>query len=626
MSLLGALSNAMSGLAVAQHALDVTANNISNMNTEGYSRKLVSQEAVIVDGRGAGAQARDPARAVDDYLTLRVMAQASETGRSETLSEFHDSVQARLFGAPGEADRGLGKLLGNLAVAAGNLAANPSQSSQASAVVAAAQDLVDDIGRAGAEVQLLRGEADKAIAREIATINDELSALHEVNVEIVTSGGSAALLDRRDTLLQSLAARVELSVVEGDRGAVAVYTRGGQPLLDGEPRQLVYEPASSVAPGTRFDAIKLYRADEIDPRTGAPLAGATGDVLVSAGVRAVLTPELRADAVADADQTIVSPWREGRLQGLIEARDGMLPALADQLGEFADLVKHALNAAHNQAVAQPPPASLAGTRTDTSDYAGAARSGTAYLAVVDRATGTVATTIAIDVATLGSPGAIAAHLSSSLGALGTASIGADGRLQLTAAGGYGLALAEGDSAVTMTDGVGRTRSYGFSHYFGLNDLIVADGQQPTMLAVRKDIAADASRLARSSLDVSAGTPLTATLGGSGDGRGAQALAAAFETAHEVVARGGLAAGEYRLIDYAAQIVAAAATAADAAASEASGDRALADDLAARQSAVSGVDLDEELSRLVLFQQAYSAAARILSITSELFDELLQIGR
>ena len=55
---------------------------------------------------------------------------------------------------------------------------------------------------------------------------------------------------------------------------------------------------------------------------------------------------------------------------------------------------------------------------------------------------------------------------------------------------------------------------------------------------------------------------------------------------------------------------------------AANDRALADDLSARQAEVSGVNLDEELSRLVLYQEAYSVSARLISITNQLFDELL----
>src|SRR5687768_8063064 len=105
MSLAAALSTAMSGLAVAQHGLSVTAGNVTNANTEGYTRKLAHQEAVIVDGRGGGARAADTTRVVDDHLGTRLMEQAGRLGRSEVLSQLHGRVQEQLFGAPGDADR-----------------------------------------------------------------------------------------------------------------------------------------------------------------------------------------------------------------------------------------------------------------------------------------------------------------------------------------------------------------------------------------------------------------------------------------------------------------------------------------------------------------------------------------
>ena len=61
-------------------------------------------------------------------------------------------------------------------------------------------------------------------------------------------------------------------------------------------------------------------------------------------------------------------------------------------------------------------------------------------------------------------------------------------------------------------------------------------------------------------------------------------------------------------------------------SAAANDQALADDLTAHRAEVAGVNLDEELSRLVLYQQAYSVSARLISITGQLFDELLAIGK
>lgn len=624
MSLNAVLSNALSGLAVAQNALAVTSNNVANANTEGYARQLAQQETVVIDGRGAGARSADTVRMVDELLNARLREQEARVGRSETLAAVHVQIQDRLFGAPADADRGLGNLLGRLASAAETLAGGPDQIAYAQNVVAAAEDLARGLASAEAEVQALRREVDTRIAGTVAAINGGLAQLAEINEAIGRSGAGPELLDRRDSLLAGLSGKLDLAVAFREDGSATVYTRTGQPLLDASQRQLVYEPAAAVGAGTSFGAIRSFRADAIDPATGAPVAGAVGTVLVSAGVRAALTPELAGDAIADPAQIVVSTLQGGEIQGLLEARDQVLPKLSDQLGELADIARFTLNAAHNAAAPQPPPQALAGTRTDTAAFATAVRSGTAYLAVVDRATGNVSATLAVDVGAAPDAATLAAQVTAGLGAFGTATITADGRLELTAAAGYGLAIAEGDSAITVPDAAGHGRPQGFSHFFGLNDLLVPDGNGGAGLKVRDEVAADATRLSRSLLDVAAGPPPTARLGGAGDNRGAQALAAAFETRVATVARGELPAGSFRLADYAAEIVAVRAGAAERAGSSAANDLALADDLRARQAEVSGVNLDEELARLVLFQEAYSVAARLIAITDQLFDELLGI--
>jgi flagellar hook-associated protein 1 FlgK len=624
MSLNAVLSNALSGLAVAQNALAVTSNNVANANTPGYARQVAQQESVVIDGRGAGARAVDTTRVVDELLNARLREQLARAGQSRVLDSVHEQSQDRLFGAPGDADRGLGNLITRVAAAAETLATGPDQSAFAQGFVGAAEDLARGIELAGAEVQSLRRELDSRIAGTIADINGELAQLAEVNEAIGRSGAGPELLDRRDGLLAGLAEKLELAVAFRDDGSAAVYTRAGQPLLDASLRQLAYAPAAEVGPATSFGPIRAARAADLDPTTGAPLAGSPVAVLVSGGVRATLTPELAADATADSAQLIVSSLRGGTLQGLLEARDTLLPALGDQLAELASVASHALNAAHNAASPQPPRTALSGTRTDTAGFATASRGGTAYVAVIDSATGAVAATIELDIAAAPDAGGLAGQIAAGLGAFGTAGLAPDGRLELTAAAGYALAIGEGDSAIVATDSAGHARAQGFSHYFGLNDLLVGTGGEPTRLRVRDDLAADVRLLSRARLDVTAGPPATAQLGGAGDNRGAQALAAAFETSVATVARGGLPAGSFRLADLAAEIVALGAGAADRAKGAAANDAALADDLTARQAATSGVNLDEELARLVLYQEAYSVSARLIAITNQLFDDLLGI--
>jgi flagellar hook-associated protein 1 FlgK len=190
-----------------------------------------------------------------------------------------------------------------------------------------------------------------------------------------------------------------------------------------------------------------------------------------------------------------------------------------------------------------------------------------------------------------------------------------------------LALDEGDSRIPVADAAGHSRDYGLAHYFGLNDLVIAQGSGPTTrLSIRSDIVADSSHLSSTALTVTQGPPLTAVLGGAGDNRGAQALAAAMQRSVDAVARGSMPAHRTTIAGYAADIVSVAAADAVQAKNGQSSTKAVVDDLAYRRGSVSGVNVDEELSKLVLYQQAYSVSARIVSITNQLFDDLMQIGR
>jgi flagellar hook-associated protein 1 FlgK len=624
MSLAATLANALSGLTVAQRALSVTANNVANANTEGYVRKVLSQEAVFVGSRGAGVQASEISRITDQFLLAEVRRQASVAGRSEILGRYHDLLQAA-FGAPGDG-RDLAGRVSDLGAALEAFGNQPESATLALQVIQSASELSAAFGQLAQHVQVLRGQADQQIGQAVDEINAELQAIHDLNAEIarLTHLGQVGpeLLDRRDALIKSLAEKIDIGTFVQEDGRIAIYTAGGETLLDALPRVLGYSPAATVAHDTPFGRIAIFHEDQIDPASGQPLDPTKGVQLVSSGLRASLTPELQNDATPDAAQLITSRLRGGRLQGLLEVRDLVLPELDDQIQELADNVRFALNAAHNDGTPWPPPVQLTGTRTDLSGFAGGTRSGIATIAVVDRADGSTVAAFQIDIGAAADEAALAAQIDAALGGLGSAAIGPNGNLEITLADpSQGLALAEGDSRITLTDAAGRDRDYGFAHYFGLNDLFVLGGARPSTLAVRPDIASDPARLSSARLDVQTG-PLLATLGGRGDNRAAQALAAAFGVEHDFLARGGLPARPATLAAYAGDLIAHAAMRARHAADAAKSARALTDALEFRAAAVSGVNLDEEMARMIELQQAYSVAARIISVTDELFDELL----
>ena len=626
MSLYSSLFTATSGLAASQRALGVVANNVANANTEGFSRKNVNLETRVLDGEGRGVTVADTTRVADQYLNAELRRQESAFGRTERLKAALDRVDASVFGEPGGGSRGLSTKLRDTVVALEGLANNPDQLASRSALVNAVADLTGQLRADHATVQEFRHDLDGEIKQSIDTINAELQDLHDLNGEFARLGEKPELLDRRDALLTSLAQKLDIKTATLDNDRIAVYTVRGRALLEYTPRHLDYTAAPHVDAATSFGPLTVYTQDQLDPATSSGLkAGAVGEVLVSGGVRADLTPELAADAVPDADQRIVQPLTGGRLAALFEVRDRYLPGLGDQLSETGVILEYSLNKAHNNAVPHPPPQTLTGA-PQAGTVTGAF--GTGYLTVID-GDGLIAADIAIDVGLNNTPADLEAAINAGLGGLGTAtydaaansftiSLGTDGSGRP-----YRMALDAGDSAIAVETVPGRSLDHGFAHYLGLNNLVTRGGGAGVDLDVRADIKADPKLVANAVVDRGTGVP---AVGGAGDTRGLRALADAVQEGVPTVARGGIAGGVKSLSGYVNDVVAVNATEIARAGMIEGADRALVEDLRFRQGAVSGVNLDEELSKLQMYQQAYSVSARLIGITSELLDELIRMGR
>ena len=85
MSLTLAIQSAVSGLQSTQRALQVTSENIANVNTDGYSRKDVSFSQTTLAGVGVGVEIAAITRTVDEFL----LRQIRETQTITTVSYTH---------------------------------------------------------------------------------------------------------------------------------------------------------------------------------------------------------------------------------------------------------------------------------------------------------------------------------------------------------------------------------------------------------------------------------------------------------------------------------------------------------------------------------------------------------
>jgi flagellar hook-associated protein 1 FlgK len=198
---------------------------------------------------------------------------------------------------------------------------------------------------------------------------------------------------------------------------------------------------------------------------------------------------------------------------------------------------------------------------------------------------------------------------SDLAHYGSFALDANGRFQFTpkaSVGGAAISIPS-DSTNRLGTGVSFTALSGLT---GAADAL-ANG------AVRIDLAGDTRKLPISMLDLGAQVGKQAL--GTGDTTGATALVDALAGTTDFGT-----GGKASLETYAADLVSSAGVDANQAAGRLSVASASKTDAVNRRDNFSGVNLDEELSQMVVLQNSYSASARVITTASQMYDTLLNM--
>ena len=435
MSLTTTLRTASSGLQAAQASLRAVSDNIANVNTPGYVRKAVDQQPLVVDGVGQGVKVDGVRRITDQYLQLASLSAASDSERWSAVAQYLDNAQS-LFGDPGGDGyffSRLDKIFGAFATAADD----PSSTLLKSQALGNVEDFLSEAGRINSQIVSLGDTVESRITAGVDRANHLLEQIALLNSDIkratLVNADASGSENIQSQLLDELAGLMNVRIAPRATGGADVRSLEGVLLAGDLPARLTYVSSDST-PG-------YITAQPVNSTNQQPIQ------LVS-----------------------------GELRGLMQLRDEDLPRIYDQLGEFVSKAVDQINAAHNDATAYPPPASLVGRNTGLDLPTAVSNfTGTTTLAVVNAA-GALQRSVAINftagtisvnggAANAFTPANFLTNLNTALAGVGSATF-TNGVLTLNATGGNGLALDEGTS-----DKAGR----GFSHYFGLNDLINTTG-------------------------------------------------------------------------------------------------------------------------------------------------------
>jgi flagellar hook-associated protein FlgK len=364
MSLYLALNNALSGLNVSQAALAVVSNNIANANTPGYSRQIIEQSPLLLDGTGAGARIDAISRKVDAYLQRSIQRESSHVGRTEPIADYYERIQI-LLGQPGSSNS-LDEYVQSFFNSLQKMAESPDRVSIQASALNTAEVLARELSGLAYALEDLRLQADQDIKQAVGALNREIASLDSLNVAIERAAAlglsTATLLDERDMALEEIATAMNISIYYKPSGAVNVFTSNGVALVDDAKHQLRYVPASGIshmAGDTPLNPLQMLSFNQRGELTNT-------SELISGGQQGQITSRLNG----------------GSIEGFRQLRDELIPALLQQMDELAAQLRDAINAVHNDGSGFPPATSLTGTRmvtaNETFDW-----SGTVQIAVLN---------------------------------------------------------------------------------------------------------------------------------------------------------------------------------------------------------------------------------------------------
>jgi len=229
-----------SALTTAQTALSTTSNNISNVNTEGYSRQRADQVTRPSNYEGgfylgAGVTVSSVERIYDSFLANQVRSYTSQEAQQSSFLSYSRQVDNML----GSAELGINEGLGAFFGAIQEVANDPTSVSARQVMLTQGELLANRFNTMDGQLTQLERNIDNDIAVAVDDINNITRGIAELNQAILEAEGSASgadpndLLDKRDQLINQLSEFVSVTTVQQSNGTVNVFIGSGQGLVVG---------------------------------------------------------------------------------------------------------------------------------------------------------------------------------------------------------------------------------------------------------------------------------------------------------------------------------------------------------------------------------------------------------
>jgi flagellar hook-associated protein 1 FlgK len=300
------LTTARDALQTQQYGLQITGQNVANVNTPGYARREAIIQTQVLGGRSFGSvKAAGLRQAVDDYTERRYFSTTGLSAAANQRNTDLGQVEAVFNDADGA---GLSDSMQQLFSSFQALASNPTDTTARNTVLERARTFAGRVQSSADDLAQFRLEELAKGKTVVTQINEKAAKIAQLNGQItsaVAQGQDAAdLKDQRTQIVTDLSGLVDVHTITDDKGNLTIQSTG----------TTLVEGATS--------------------RTLSLNVGSDGKMQVFAQRGSGTPTEVTAFLTG------------GKLAGIRDARDVDGAALADKLDQLAFDVGSAINTQH----------------------------------------------------------------------------------------------------------------------------------------------------------------------------------------------------------------------------------------------------------------------------------------
>jgi flagellar hook-associated protein 1 FlgK len=318
MSSVNVMNTGKTGLFANRAALATTGHNIANVNTEGYTRQRVEQQAAQPQQLGntvygAGVRVNRVHRINDQFINTQISNEMKLVGQYEekdmALSQAED-----VFNEIN--NEGMNRLMAKFFNEFRKLGNEPENEAMRATVRESADQLVGDFHRVSRNMADIQKNLDVRIEANVRQANELTERIAKLNEEVkryeLHGEEAGDLRDQRDLAIKKLSTIADISVSQNEKGELTINLAGAGPL----------------ASGSLFNKLSTVTA-KADPDGGRP-EGSVKIFLENVG-----TPD------------ITEKLKNGRLGGLVESRDNYVGKTMKRIDELAYTFATKVNEIHN---------------------------------------------------------------------------------------------------------------------------------------------------------------------------------------------------------------------------------------------------------------------------------------